>query len=175
MHSHRREDANVERRIIVMRHAKSSWSTSAATDHARPLNQRGRRDAPRVADRLTDLGWQPQHILSSDAQRTRETCELMLGRWEEGIGVNLTNTLYLAGPRELASELPGVSDEVETLLVLGHNPGWEGVVHVLSEQNVTMKTATAALLTCESCEEWSDALGRVWALEDVIYPRELAD
>ena len=97
----------------------------------------------------------------------------MLARWEEGIGADFTNRLYLAGPRELADELPTVSDEVETLLVLGHNPGWEGLVHALSEQSVTMKTATAALLTSESCDEWSDTFGRVWSLEDVIYPRDL--
>ena len=65
------------KRLIVMRHAKSDWGTNAPTDHARPLNKRGQRDAPRVAQRLVELDWLPQYIVSSDSTRTRETYELM--------------------------------------------------------------------------------------------------
>ena len=137
----------MERQLIVMRHAKSSWDSSAVTDHERPLNARGRRDTPRVAKRLVDLGWQPQHILSSDSQRTRDTCNLLLSSWEDGIGVDYLASLYLAGPKAVADEFQQLSDEVTTLLVLGHNPGWEAIVHRLSDQSVTMKTASAAMLS----------------------------
>lgn len=157
-----------------MRHAKSDWSSGADTDHERPLNARGRRSAPLIASHLSDLGWQPQHILSSDARRTQETAELLLETWEDGIGIEFTRNLYLAGPEELQFELCAVSDEVETLLVLGHNPGWESVVHRLSDVGVTMKTATAAMLHSAACESWSDAFEAGWTLHEVINPRELA-
>ena len=66
------------KRLLVTRHAKSSWKSGEDSDHARPLNKRGRRDAPRVAAHLVGLGWVPEQVLSSDSQRTRETLGLML-------------------------------------------------------------------------------------------------
>jgi phosphohistidine phosphatase SixA len=160
----------MHRRFIIMRHAKSSWDSGAEADHDRPLNDRGRRDAPRVARRLNELGWVPQFILSSDARRTRETCGLMLPEWEEGIEVDFLAALYLAGSSSLQDELPRVSDEVETLLAVGHNPGWEEVVHRLSGDSITMKTASAALMESE-CPTWGDAFRQAWSVVDVVHPR----
>jgi phosphohistidine phosphatase SixA len=157
-----------------MRHGKSSWTSGASTDHARPLNDRGRRDAPRVADKLVELGWQPQLILSSDAQRTRETVELMRPAWPSEVPVEFLRALYLAGYDALANLCSIVDDDVVTLLTLGHNPGCEGIVEALTGEPVLMKTATAALLTGEGAN-WSAALGnrRQWKTVEVIYPREL--
>ncbi len=162
----------MQRCLIVMRHAKSSWNSDAQTDHARPLNARGRRDAPRVAERLVEQKQVPQFVLSSDSQRTRETCQLLTARWEEGVEVEFLPSLYHAGAAALRHELPRVSDEVEILLVVGHNPGWEEVVHRLSNEVVTMKTGTAALLQGK-CDSWTDAFGAPWSIREVIYPREL--
>ena len=61
------------RRLIVMRHAESSWDSSMGSDHERTLNERGRKDAPRVGAALVQKGWIPELVLSSDAQRTSET------------------------------------------------------------------------------------------------------
>lgn len=164
----------VERRLIVMRHGKSSWTSAASTDHARPLNDRGRRDAPRVAEKLVELGWQPQLILSSDAQRTRDTVELMRPAWAGDVAVEFLRALYLAGYDALVNVCGIVDDDVVTLLTLGHNPGCEAIVETLTGEPITMKTATAALLTGAGAR-WSDALSsrRQWKTLDVIYPREL--
>jgi phosphohistidine phosphatase len=162
------------RRLIVMRHAKSSWSSPATTDHARPLNDRGRQDAPRVAARLVELNWHPEFILSSDAQRTRETAERMRGAWKREVPEEFTPLLFHAGYEGLADVISIVPDDVAALLVLGHNPGWQELVLTLSGASVEMKTATAALLL-GSGEHWSDALRnrRRWELVDVVYPREI--
>ena len=162
----------MQRQLIVLRHAKSSWADSGLSDHERPLNNRGLRDAPRVAQRLNELGWQPQYLLSSDARRTRETSKLMLAVWEDGIPVEYLSSLYLAGPKELRDALSTVSDEVESLMVVGHNPGWEHVVHKMSGVNVVMKTATAALLTAD-CESWADSYDLEWTMKEIVYPRDL--
>ncbi len=162
----------MERQLIVMRHAKSSWAAEGLTDHQRTLNERGRRAAPRVAIELRELGWQPQHILSSDSQRTRETVALLLKVWETGVQADFLDSLYLAGPDALSSALVDISEEVESLLVVGHNPGWEDVVHKLSGVDMTMKTGTAAMLK-STCDSWSDAFKTEWSLENVIHPREL--
>ena len=93
------------KRLIIMRHAKSDWDTDAPTDHARPLNKRGRREAPRVAQRLVELNWIPQYIVSSDSARTRETYELMRSAFAVAPHVEFLPMLYHAGPNDLASAL----------------------------------------------------------------------
>lgn len=162
------------KRLLVTRHAKSSWKSGADSDHARPLNKRGRRDAPRVAAHLVGLGWVPERVLSSDSQRTRETLELMLEVLEPEPEVEFSRALYLAGPPEVEEALNELPDEVETVMVLGHNFGWEEVVAWLSGEATTLTTANAALLSCEAAS-WSEAVEAAgeWTLHEVVRPKEL--
>ena len=160
--------------MIVMRHAKSDWHAGAATDHTRPLNARGRRDAPRIAERIVELGWEPELVLSSDATRTRETYDLMSPHFGENVVIHYLESLYHAGPRELADALEMVPAEVNTIMAVGHNPGWSAVVYWLTENDVSLTTANAALCHVEAAS-WSEAaaLGGIWRLEDVLRPKEL--
>ncbi len=164
------------RRLIIMRHAKSDWSTDAATDHERPLNERGRKDAPRIARELVARGWEPTHILSSDARRTRETCELMLAEFVEQPKLHFLQSLYHAGLQDIDSAVAALPDAVQTAMVLGHNPGWERAVHLLSGQPATLTTANAALLTIEA-DHWAEAIEQrvAWELVDILRPKELED
>ena len=68
------------RRLVIMRHAKSSWKDQKLDDHERPLNNRGRRDAPIVADAIFERGWIPDIILVSSSKRTIQTLEGMSHR-----------------------------------------------------------------------------------------------
>lgn len=159
------------KRLIVMRHAKSSWTSDAPNDHARPLNKRGRRDAPRMGRELSDRGWVPELVLSSDSQRTRETWAGVATEMGDDIDVQFTKDLYHGGSREvrdLCGELVGP----HTVLVLGHNPGWEDVVGYLTGESPTMTTANCALL--EAGGEWADLMkSSAWQLVDVLRPKEL--
>jgi len=161
------------KRLVLMRHAKSSWKTDAPTDHARPLNKRGRRDAPKVGAELARRGWVPDVVLSSDSERTRET----FARMREALGVDdarFSRDLYHAGVDEVRPALATLDDGVETALVLGHNPGWEEVLEWLSGEDREMKTATCALLTVQA-PSWAAAVEVAggWTLHDVVYPRAL--
>src|SRR5688572_21762822 len=118
----------MERRLILMRHAKSSWKAEAENDHERPLNKRGKRDAPRIASKLAALDWAPDFLLSSDSQRTRETWKRMESAFERPPHTSFTRRLYLAGIGEVRSELVLVPPDVRTLMLLGHNDGWEEVL-----------------------------------------------
>jgi phosphohistidine phosphatase SixA len=164
----------MKRRLIVMRHAKSSWASDAPTDHARPLNKRGRRDAPRIGRRLVELAWQPQLVLSSDSRRTRETVRLMRDALGQFFNDTATTEIYTGGPDELAGALAGVDDDVTTVLALGHNPGWEEVVEWLCGQRVRLTTANAALLEAAG-PSWHEALrgSGTWRLHEVLRPKEL--
>ena len=157
-----------------MRHAKSSWDSDADSDHQRPLNDRGIRDAPNVGSRLVDLGWEPELVISSDARRTRETFAGLSEAFSKDVEAQFNRELYLAGFDEVVSFVAQVENDYSTLLVLGHNPGWEGVVGTLTGESVQMKTATAALLEFEA-DDWNRAIRSrsEWRLVDVIYPKAL--
>lgn len=153
-----------------MRHAKSAWDTDAGDDHERPLNARGRRDAPRVAERLRELGWSPERVISSDALRTRQTWELMEPVLAPpAVPVTFTRELYLAGVSAVRSVLAPLADTVRTAMVLGHNPGWEDVVAWLTGKLEPLGTADAALVRVDA-DSWADAVQRAgrWQLHDVI-------
>ena len=162
------------KRIILMRHAKSSWKSGAPSDHERPLNKRGRRDSPKVGAALARLGWTPDHVLSSDSSRTTETFARMRASLGFESEPEFLHALYHGGTDEIRDAIRELPGTVETVLVLGHNPGWEEALEWLSGRAETMKTGCAALLTLDA-ESWPDAAdaGRRWALASIIYPREL--
>jgi phosphohistidine phosphatase SixA len=160
-------------RLIVMRHAKSSWESGAASDHDRPLNERGRHDAPRVAARLAELGWSPDVVLSSDSVRTRETWDAMAGELPPPADVQFRGSLYHAGAGPLRPLLANLASDVGTVLALGHNPGWEHVVATLTGEAITLKTAGAVLMENWS-ESWHEAADRRdWKIVEVIRPKEI--
>jgi phosphohistidine phosphatase len=162
----------MQRRLMIMRHAKSTWSSDVATDHERPLNKRGRRDAPRVGKRLAKLGWVPELVVSSDSRRTQETWELMQKRFPEA-RVSFTRALYAGGLTELRSEVARLSADARTVLVLGHNPGWEEAVKALSGREVRITTANVVLLKGEGAT-WAEALRHgPWRVAGVVRPKEL--
>lgn len=119
------------RLLIVMRHAKSDWDSSATSDFDRPLAPRGERDAPRMGRWLREQHYIPQHIVSSPAARARETTirvvkELGL----EKAAVNWNRALYEADVEDLLEVI--VKCNAPTTLIVGHNPGLEALVRYLA-------------------------------------------
>ena len=105
-----------------MRHAKSSWDNPKLADHERPLNKRGKRDAPRMGEHLNQEDKIPDVILSSSATRARKTVEGVLETLSFDGEVKIFDDLYHSGPRtyiELLSKLP---EGINTAMVVGHNP-----------------------------------------------------
>lgn len=162
----------MSKRLIIMRHAKSSWTSSAATDHQRPLNKRGRRAAPLIAARLRDLGWIPDLVIASDSERTRETWQHMLAEFPRSIEERFSSTFYHGGLAAITSACTMLTEDTSTLLVLGHNPGWEDAVADLGGRWVPMTTANAALLESDA-EDWAEVIGANWILVEVLRPKEL--
>ena len=164
----------MHRRLIVMRHAKSSWDSDTISDHDRSLNHRGRTDAPRIANQLTQLGWTPDYVLSSDSERTRETYQRMFEYFNPPPESNFLRSLYHAGVQEFCTAVSQLADDFTTALVLGHNPGWEHVVHWLADQSITMTTANAALLEGPDLPWFETVIHpAMWQLAGVIRPKEL--
>lgn len=160
-------------RIIALRHAKSAWDTDAVDDHDRPLSGRGRKEAPRVGESLAELDWLPEHVLSSDSRRTRQTWARLKPSCAHATVV-FTNALYHASGHDalriIRAQTPA---QVRTLMVIGHNPGQEELVHLLTGRSVVMTTANAVLMEREA-SNWLEALASsAWSLVEVIRPRDL--
>ncbi|MFE0512788.1 SixA phosphatase family protein [Streptomyces sp. NPDC058964] len=130
-----RAGAGPHRRLVVLRHAKSAWPESVP-DHQRPLAPRGRRDAPAAGVALAEADCLPDLALCSTAVRARQTWELASAQWGTPPPVRLDRRLYAADPEELLEVVREVPPEVETLLLVGHNPGLEQLVLRLAEDGL---------------------------------------
>lgn len=110
--------------IYLVRHAKSSWENSELPDYERPLNQRGKRDAPVMAQRFGALKLFPEGWISSPARRTWQTATI----WAEHMEVPLaslvaTPALYHASPEEILQVIHSQLDTQQSIILFGHNPG----------------------------------------------------
>ncbi len=109
------------KRLILIRHAKSSWSSGAADDQSRPLNDRGHTAAAKVGGWLKAEGYVPDQVLSSNATRCAQTWEGMAPVLAASPDVSFDEALYLAGPQAMLAALQGATGN--TVLMLGHMPG----------------------------------------------------
>lgn len=163
-----------------MRHAKSAWDASVASDHARPLNERGRADAPRIATALVDRGWSPQLVVASDSARTTETWACMADIVDAAsqraaqVDVLWRRSLYLAGLNAALDALYPLHDQVRSVLLLGHNPGWEKAVCDLSGEQVRLTTGNAAMFEVDASAWANVGVTSRWRLVDVLRPKSLA-
>jgi len=160
----------MKRRLIVMRHAKSSWSSGAQGDHERPLNDRGQRDAPVIGELLVARGWVPERVISSDAVRTRETWDGLMASMPS-LEPRFTPSLYLAGLSAVRAALTELEDDVTSALLLGHNPGFSLVASWLTGDEIELKTAYAAVMECEGEPSWAKSMRLgAWDLVEVLTP-----
>lgn len=162
----------MHRHLLVMRHAKSSWKSDAPSDHARPLNKRGRKAAPLMAAELREMDIPPEMVIASDALRSRETWARCAPELPPPAFVRFTPELYFARFEGVLEALAAAPDEHRVLLTIGHNPGWERLVGWLSGEVVVMKTANIAVLEAPlPC--WRSGLEApgCWKLSRVLRPR----
>ncbi len=118
--------------LVLIRHAKSDWGDPGLPDHERPLNKRGRRDAPRMGRWITEKDLVPTQVFCSDAARTRETLDLMLPHWPEPPRVSHTAELYHATPDAMLQVLARA--DADRVGLIGHNPGIGGLADYLARE-----------------------------------------
>ena len=156
--------------LILLRHAKSSWAEPGISDHDRPLNDRGKRDAPRVGEVLIERGLSPGLVLSSSAKRARKTAQKLLDASGLDVELRLLDEFYLAAPQVYIRELQALPDDLQQVLVVGHNPGLEELVRALVGRHEHLPTAALVLIELP-IQSWSELrLGTVGALDWVWTP-----
>jgi phosphohistidine phosphatase len=163
--------------LYLLRHAKSSWADPTLADRERPLAQRGRRDAKRVAKHLRRLGCEPELVLCSSAARTRETVELLRPALGDST-VMLEEELYAASTDELLARIRLVPDPVASVMLIGHNPGLHQLALALASagdelKRLEAKFPTAALATLAFSKSWSRLAPAEATLAAYVVPKQL--
>jgi phosphohistidine phosphatase len=161
----------VNRRLYVLRHAKSSWDDPALTDHDRTLAPRGLKAAKLLAKHLRDQDIRPGLVLCSTAVRARETLDRLGLNGEQSI----ENELYNASAGQWIARLNRVPDETESVMAIGHNPALQQLVLALSGNNaeVERKFPTAALATLSLGCAWSEVQPGCAELTALVRPKDL--
>lgn len=159
--------------LLILRHAKSSWSNSYLSDHDRPLNERGRHDAPRMGRLLRTEGLTPDLIITSSAERALTTAELVALHSGYEASLQVTRALYHAGPTTYLAQLRQVDDTQQRVMVVGHNPGMEELVEELSGHYEQMSTASLAHISLP-IKRWAECKNSITGrLLNLWRPREI--
>ena len=130
--------------LLIMRHAKSSWNYPERPDYDRPLNARGKRDAPRMGQYLRQEGLVPERILTSSARRARKTANKVAKSCGYTGKVKKLDALYDTVPGVYFETLQALPDTYQRVLVVGHNPTMEELVNHLTGEIKRMPTAALA-------------------------------
>ena len=161
--------------LLVLRHAKSSWKHPETSDHDRPLNKRGKRDAPRMGRLVASQGLRPDVIVSSTAKRARKTADEVAQHAGYEGAVQLDRRLYLASPDEIVDVVRGTAGGARRVMVVGHNPGLEDLVARLAKRSETLPTAALAEIRL-SIRSWKELkTSSSGTLAGLWRPRELPD
>jgi len=159
--------------LLILRHAKSSWKNSDLADHDRPLNKRGKRDAPRIGELLVREEIVPDLIICSSAKRAKKTTELVVKESGYEGEIIFERDLYAAWPEAYINTLSLTPDEFGTVMVVGHNPGLEDLLEILTREAERMPTAALANVSLP-IERWGDLSFEIEAeLINIWRPKEI--
>lgn len=125
------------KKLFIVRHAKSSWDFPELDDFDRPLNKRGKKNAPEMGKRLAKRGISPQLLIASPAKRAAATAR----RIAEEISFPKSEILkeprfYHGTNHDVIEVLKRQDDEIETIMIFGHNPGWTDLTNHLAGSKI---------------------------------------
>jgi phosphohistidine phosphatase len=141
--------------LLILRHAKSSWKDDTLPDQDRPLNKRGKAEAPRMGRLLRDQDLVPDLILSSDARRARATAEMVAEESRFEGEITFLRELYAAEPEAYLDALATMGGDAACVMVVGHNPGLEELLQELTGEYLPLPTAALAQVNLP-LSRWSD-------------------
>ncbi len=158
--------------LYLVRHAKSSWNNANLSDHDRPLNDRGERDAPQMGKRLLKRKPHPATIISSSAVRAATTATILA----EAIGYPISDLaiderLYGAEPKDVILIIHELDDGIDCVMLVGHNPTFTELINALSESQIqNVPTCGMAVLKFQT-NTWSKIGRAKGELLDFDYPK----
>ncbi len=170
------------RRLMLLRHAKSDWSSPGMPDADRPLNSRGEKAAHLMGAYLMRHGLIPDRILCSSSRRTRETFAATAEEWPDPVTVAYEDRLYAASPQTILSVIRDAHMRARRLMVIGHNPGLQELAESLiaagdieARERLREKFPTGAMAIIDfATDSWDKVHNHGGRLDRFITPRSIA-
>lgn len=164
------------RLLTLIRHAKSSWDYPELTDFERPLNERGRRDAPRMASYVRKLIGIPDRIVSSPALRAIATARIFADTLAiDANRILIEPRIYEASLDTLLTQIQLFDDADRHVMLFGHNPGLTDLAHTLARCSFDHMPTCAVAQIGFDAKVWSDVCERSGQLHHYAYPKLLKD
>lgn len=161
--------------LFILRHAKSSWENSELSDFDRPLNQRGFNAAPLVGETIRKNHFQIDLIISSPAKRAAQTAALVKQSAELEAEIRFDERIYEASPHRLLHIASELEEAIQSVMLVGHNPGLEGLVKLLTQEVEPMPTAALAVVDLK-IDVWEDIhIDCCCNLRALLRPKDLSD
>lgn len=157
--------------LYLLRHAKSNWDDSSVSDFDRTLNSRGEKAAPFVGSLMKDRGMIPEAIISSPAKRAKQTAKLVAKAAEFPSKLVFDERIYEASTARLLAVMSEIADDIDSALLVGHNPGMESLIWYLTGKMEPMPTAALAVIEL-NIDRWSNVAEGSGSLESVIRPKD---
>lgn len=160
------------KQLTLIRHAKSSWKEPELTDFERPLNQRGQRDLPLMASRVRGFELIPDRLLYSSALRTRLTAQVLADtlRLPAAACIEVPE-MYEACWETLLNLLQGQPDQLQHIMLVGHNPGLADLGNYLSGEHLPHFPTSAVQQLALSVLSWSELAENCATLQRFDYPK----
>ena len=162
------------KKLFIVRHAKSSWSHPELSDFDRPLNKRGKKNAPEMGQRLAARGVLPDTMITSPAKRAAATAR----RIAEAISfprseIQKEPQLYHGSTRNMTQVIKSVDNKINTLMIFGHNPGLTDLTNHLSGSDI-YNIPTCGIVEIDfDISSWSDLNEGLGTLVSFDYPKKV--
>jgi len=157
--------------LFILRHAKSSWENAELADFDRPLNKRGLETAPLVGNTIRKNKFQIDSIICSPARRAEQTATLVKETAQVKTDIQFDDRIYEASPHRLLQIASELDDKITSVMLVGHNPGLEGLVKMLTQEIESMPTAALAVVDLK-IDTWKDIHIDCCSLRIVIRPKD---
>lgn len=161
------------KRLILIRHAKSSWSDYSIDDFDRSLNKRGERDAPFMARKLAKKGIKPDLIVSSPAKRAITTAKVFAKAFEYPTkNIRQDKSIYEAAMATVLAIVNGLEDEVNTVIIFGHNPAFTFLANYFITEYIDNLPTCGIVSVVTDMERWRFVNSNNTKLEFLDYPKK---
>ena len=161
--------------LLLLRHAKSSWKDESLSDFDRPLNERGKKAAQAIGRYIKKQKIMPDLVLSSPAVRARETTGIITTSAKLTTEIRYDQRIYEADSLRLVHILSQIEDNFCSVLLVGHNPGIEELLGLLTGSSQHMPTAALAKIRLEGVDDWSEISQAKSILELMIKPKDITE
>jgi phosphohistidine phosphatase len=160
------------KQILIIRHAKSSWAEIGQRDVDRPLNERGKRDAPEMARRLFKKNIIINAFISSPAKRALSTTQLMMDELKmQDDQLSIVSELYHAPPSVILSAINNASNEWNTIAIVCHNPGITIFANMIQSLSIDNVPTCGILALNADVDAWQDVSEKNMRFEFYDYPK----